>query len=312
MEQAAPAARKRRFLSKYRNEFKAYSLMAVPLLFWIVFFLLAFIFSIVISFTNMRTGVENITKFTFDNYLRVFDRGHELYDTEFWPSIWVSLKWAFFTTVGSNFFGLLLGFLLQRVARGKKVLLAMLYWPALVSAVVGSNIIRLLFDGADSGIVNALLLRLGAISTPINFFNEEKYALSALMFTSVFLGFSGNLLIYYAAIIGVPETYMDAIKLETNSRLKAYLYVTLPLITNAITLNLVNSIINGFKILGPMQLITSGGNKTMSGVLYVYYLAFERSKMGLASAYAIILFLIIMVFSVLQMRMNRKGNVSYE
>lgn len=296
---------------KYRNEIKAYSLMAIPLIFWLVFFAAAFIFAIVISFTNMKTSVANITRFTFDNYIRIFDKNHELYDAEFWSSLWVSVKWAFFTTIGSNFFGLLLGFMLTRIPRGKKIFLAVLYWPALVSAVVGSNIIQLLFDGSESGIVNSLLMSIGALDNPINYFNEEKYALFALMFTSVFLGFSGGLLIYYAAIIGVPDTYLEAASLETDSKLKEYIYITLPLISNTITLNLVNSIINGFKVIGPMQLITSGGSKTQSSVLYVYYLAFERSKMGVASAYAMVLFLVVMIFSVIQMKLNNK-EVSYE
>ncbi len=285
--------------------------MAIPLIFWLVFFAAAFIFAIVISFTNMKTSVANITRFTFDNYIRIFDKNHELYDAEFWSSLWVSVKWAFFTTIGSNFFGLLLGFMLTRIPRGKKIFLAVLYWPALVSAVVGSNIIQLLFDGSESGIVNSLLMSIGALDNPINYFNEEKYALFALMFTSVFLGFSGGLLIYYAAIIGVPDTYLEAASLETDSKLKAYIYITLPLISNTITLNLVNSIINGFKVIGPMQLITSGGSKTQSSVLYVYYLAFERSKMGVASAYAMVLFLVVMIFSVIQMKLNNK-EVSYE
>ena len=259
----------------------------------------------------MKTSVANITRFTFDNYIRIFDKNHELYDAEFWSSLWVSVKWAFFTTIGSNFFGLLLGFMLTRIPRGKKIFLAVLYWPALVSAVVGSNIIQLLFDGSESGIVNSLLMSIGALDNPINYFNEEKYALFALMFTSVFLGFSGGLLIYYAAIIGVPDTYLEAASLETDSKLKAYIYITLPLISNTITLNLVNSIINGFKVIGPMQLITSGGSKTQSSVLYVYYLAFERSKMGVASAYAMVLFLVVMIFSVIQMKLNNK-EVSYE
>ena len=285
--------------------------MAIPLIFWLVFFAAAFIFAIVISFTNMKTSVANITRFTFDNYIRIFDKNHELYDAEFWSSLWVSVKWAFFTTIGSNFFGLLLGFMLTRIPRGKKIFLAVLYWPALVSAVVGSNIIQLLFDGSESGIVNSLLMSIGALDNPINYFNEEKYALFALMFTSVFLGFSGGLLIYYAAIIGVPDTYLEAASLETDSKLKEYIYITLPLISNTITLNLVNSIINGFKVIGPMQLITSGGSKTQSSVLYVYYLAFERSKMGVASAYAMVLFLVVMIFSVIQMKLNNK-EVSYE
>ena len=76
--------------------------------------------------------------------------------------------------------------------------------------------------------------------------------------------------------------------------------VTLPLMKNALVLNLLLSIIDGFKILGPMQLVTKGGYGTESTMLYIYTTAFEDGKFGRACAYATVLFAIILIFTFVQ------------
>lgn len=117
------------------------------------------------------------------------------------------------------------------------------------------------------------------------------------------------MLIYYSSLIAVPKDYKEAASLDTDSRFKIFTKITLPLIQNAVVLNLLLSIIDGFKILGPMQLVTKGGYGTESTMLYIYNTAFEDGKFGRACAYATVLFVIILVFTLIQQKLSTSKEV---
>lgn len=305
-------APKKSFYAKHREDIEAYAIIALPFLWFIVFFVLAFLMALGFSFTDMQGSVGSITKVTFDNYRLAFDKSNPLFDPTFLKSFSVSARWMVYSAIGTNFFGLLMGYFLSRIPKGKKVFLVLLYWTALVSAVVGSEIKKKIFASDDTGIMNQLLMMINAIDRPIDWFNQESTAFFALIFNTIFFGYSGKLLIYYASIIGVPETYYEAARLETDSEVKIYIKITLPLIRDALFINIVLSLMDGLKVMAPMQLITNGGNNTMSIVLNLYKKLLSND-MGTACAYAMMLFAMIMVLTIVQLRLNnRSDKVSYE
>ena len=302
----ATQKRKIPFLIKYKKEFKAYSLISFALIWWGIFFVFAFFRSFYFSFTDLRFSIAQISRFTFDNYARILNPNHELFDPLFWTSLRTTFTWTFVMMIGNNLMGLLMAFLLMRLKRGSKFFLALLFWPTLVSAVVGADLTKMIFSSSESGLMNQFI---GLFNiAPISWFDDRQFALIGLMITPFLLGFSVKLLIYYAAMLSIPKSYYEAAQLETKNQFKIFTGITLPLIKNAIVLNVVLSIIDGFKVLGPMQLITEGGpdNRTLSTVLYIYQLGFERSRMGQASAYAFILFAIILIFTLLQLKLSGK------
>jgi ABC-type sugar transport system permease subunit len=208
----------------------------------------------------------------------------------------------FVMMIGNNLFGLLFAFILSSLKKGKKLFLALLFWPSLVSAVVGSNMTLMIFGSESSSLANVIVGWFGV--DPIHWFDQESTALLGLMIQPFFLGFCGKMLIYYASIIQIPKEFIDAATLDTNSKVKIFSKVKLPLMKNALVLNLVLSLIDGLKVLGPMQLVTKGANGTTSTLFLIYQTAFEKGQMGLASSYAFILFGIILVFSILQLKLS--------
>lgn len=295
----------KKLLHKYRKEFKAYLLIMLPLLWWGVFFIYAFFRAFYFSFTDLGLRVTEISAFTFDNYIQLFSSSSR-YFSEFWNSMKVTMIWAFSMMFLNNFMGLLAAFLIDSLKRGKKLFLALLFWPSLVSAVVGSDIATTIFSGDEAGLANQIVMFFGG--QPQQWFDQESTALIALMITPFFFGFCVKMLIYYASLISIPNIYKEVASLETTSKLKIFWNVTMPLMKNAIVLNMLLSLIDGFKILGPMQLVTNGGpNKsTQSIMLMIYNLAFNSGKMGLASAAAFLLFIIIIIFTLIQMKISGK------
>ena len=305
MEGAEVTGAKARKKHRFQNELKAYSLLGFPLAWWTLFFVVAFFTALFFSFTNvslnkLATGAE--IKFTLDNYKRIFGFSWKKFDKEFWSSLGVTIRWTLVMTLGNNLMGLLCAFLIHSLKRGKRFFLALLFWPSLVSGVVGSDVTKLVFDSGSNSLANKLIMAFG--HEPIQWLTDEKYALISLMIMPFFFGFCTKMLIYYSSIIAIPNTYKEAATLDTDSHVKVFFHVTLPLMKNALILNLLLSINDGFKILGPMQLITNGGYGTNSSMLYIYNTAFEDGLFGRSCAYATILFLIILAFTLVQRKIS--------
>jgi len=304
---------KKPVLKKYKNEIKAYVLIGIPLIWWGIFFIFALVRAIYFSFTDLTLVVSDISGFTTEHYSRIFAFWTDSFDSQFWRSLGISLIWTAVMMVGNNFLGILLAWLLTTLRRGQRTFLGFLFWPALISPVVGAHIITAVFSNGYDGLANRVLQIFGGEA--IAWFNDPRLALYALMVIPFLLGFSGRLIIYYAAMLGVPQSLHEAAMLETNSRFLIFWHVTFPLIKNAIVLNLVLSLIEGIRILAPMQLVTpSGGprNSTLSVVLYIFNTAFVNFRMGRASAYAVVVFIIILLLTIIQLKITGKeaDNVS--
>lgn len=290
---------------KGKNELKAYTLLGFPLAWWTIFFVIAFFSALFFSFTNvslksLATGSE--IKFTLDNYKNLFDVNWKKFDQEFWDSLGVTMIWTFAMAFGNNIMGLLCAFLISQLKRGKRFFLALLFWPSLVSGVVGSDVTKLVFGEGNNSLANRIVMAFGGEAIP--WLTDESTALIALMIMPFFFGFCIKMLIYYSSIIAIPNMYKEAALLETDSKFKIFTKVSLPLMKNALILNLLLSIIDGFKVLGPMQLVTQGGYGTSSTMLYIYNTAFEDGKFGRACAYATILFVIILIFTFIQRKVS--------
>ena len=311
---AGAGKKKQSFRKKYKNEIIAYSLIGIPLLWWVVFFVVALIWALFASFTNMRGGYgwAYITKIDFQNYIDIFTPGSSQ-ATAFWNGMKVTLIWTVVMMIGNNAMGILCAFLIRSIKWGGKFFLALLFWPSLVSAVVGADITKTIFASDASGIVNQLIVLCGG--TPVQWFESSGTALGALMVIPFFFGFCQKMLIYYASIVSIPDTYNEAASLETSSRFCIFFRVTMPLMKNAIVLNTLLSVIDGFKVLGPMQLVTDGGpgNSTQSVMLLIYKTIFNApSRVGQGCAYAFVLFIFILIVSVIQRKIAGKEESTIE
>lgn len=291
--------------NRIENELKAYSLLGFPLAWWTLFFVIAFFSAFFFSFTNvslksLATGSE--IKFTLDNYKNLFDVNWKNFDQNFWDSLGVTILWTAVMSIGNNVMGLLCAFLISQLKKGKRFFLALLFWPSLVSGVVGSDVTKLVFGSDNNSLANKLIMAFGM--EPVQWLTDEQTAMVALMIMPFFFGFCMKMLIYYSSIIAIPQMYKEAATIETDSKFKIFMHITLPLMKNALILNFLLSIIDGFKILGPMQLVTKGGYGTESTMLYIYNTAFEDGKFGRACAYAAILFAIILIFTLIQRKVS--------
>jgi multiple sugar transport system permease protein len=231
-----------------------------------------------------------------DNFVRIFTKDRlfrvSLYNTLYFTaiSVPVNLVASFLTAL-----------LLNVRVRGINVYRTLYYLPTITPGVASALTWSLLFSG-EFGLVNIVLRSVGL--EPVNWFYNPR--ITKLMFIIIGLwGVGGGAVIFVGGLQNVPQILYEAANLDGANGWRRFWSVTLPLMTPLIFFNLVMGIIGTFQVFTGAYIMTAGGpaNSTLFYVLHLYNNAFKHFKMGYASALAWILFLIILVFTILQLRL---------
>ena len=179
-----------------------------------------------------------------------------------------------------------------------------LFLPVVTPTVVAALAWRLLF-AEDSGILNSAL---GAIGVgPIRWLSEKPWTLVAAMMVTLWKGFGFYMMVFLAALMAVPRELKEAASIDGAGRIRLFANVVLPSIWPAIALVFVISSISALKVFDEVFVTIGGTPLTHQTVVpLIYQLAFERGQFGLASSVGITLFVIILAFSVVNLRMSSK------
>jgi multiple sugar transport system permease protein len=123
----------------------------------------------------------------------------------------------------------------------------------------------------------------------------------------------GQMVILLAGLKGIPQHLYEAAEIDGANALQRFRAVTLPLLTPALFFNLIIAIIGAFQVFTQAYIMTQGGPNyaTLFYLLYLYRMAFENFRMGYASAMAWVLFVIVLLFTILQFKLSDRW-VFYE
>ncbi|MFW6368540.1 MAG: carbohydrate ABC transporter permease [Spirochaetota bacterium] len=184
------------------------------------------------------------------------------------------------------------------------------FMPVVLPVVAVALIWQLLYQPIY-GLVNVLIQLLGFES--IRWLGDPNYAMLAIVIMSVWLGFGYNLVIFIAALRGIPDTYIEAATIDGAGSWTLFWYVKLPSISPAVFFCMVMTVITSFQVFDQTYILTGGGpvNSTNTLVLYLFQQGFEFFSMGYASAIAWVLFIFIFIFTVIQSRAQKRW-VHYE
>jgi multiple sugar transport system permease protein len=153
----------------------------------------------------------------------------------------------------------------------------------------------------NAGLLNVTLYWLG-IKNMIPWLANSRYAMTAVIITSIWKGLGTNIILMLAGLQSVPYTLYEAADIDGASAWRRFASITVPMISPTIFLVVVMTMINSFQVFDTVLTMTRGGpgNATMVAVYHIYRTAFENFKMGYASAMAFILFSAIMLVTVIQ------------
>jgi multiple sugar transport system permease protein len=235
------------------------------------------------------------------NYRRAF------HDPIFWRALQNSAFYMAITVPTQIALGLGVAVLLQPKMRGRAVFRVLYYLPVITSWVVSSLLFQYLFL-TDGGLVNWLLHdSLGLTSHNISWLGDRWTAMATLGVLGVWKGIGWSMVIFLAALQGVPEELYEAASIDGAGPWRRFRHVTLPSIRNAIAFVSVLLVIGGFNVFISVYLMTAGGpaNETQVLLTYMYSEAFSFLDFGYGSAIGFILTGVVFVFSVVQLRIFR-------
>lgn len=269
-------------------------LFVIPAL---LFFLIFWIFPIIQLFFYSVTNFNGIN-YDYDfvglkNYIKIFQNGTLV------NSIKNTLVYTLVTVMLSNFIGLSIALLLNIKIRAKGLFRTCAYFPALFSAIVVGFIWSYVYmpgSGLVSGLLNAVGLD-GSVFNPLASFSGALYAIAIV---EVWKGFGTTMIIYLAGLQTVDESLIEAGRIDGCSEWQLIHKIRLPLISSTLTINIILSVIGGLKAFDYSFIMTNGGpgSSTKTLMFQIYEIAFNDQKMGRASAFSVMSFVLIILITI--------------
>jgi len=282
-------------------------LVASPFLLPSLIGLLVFSFMpLVISGLISLTDWNGLDKLTDPAFLQEHYVGFENYKTilstpEFWKTLGNTAEYIVLYIPLMLAASLLVAYLLSRPNKGVGAFRVLYYIPVLTSWVAASLIWKSVL-APQYGAMNGILEFFG-IQGP-GWLLDEKWAMPAIVLVSVWkdMGFFG--LILLSGIVGINRTYYEAADIDGASGWTKFIRITLPLLTPSIFYVLIVSMINSFQLFPQIMIMTGGGPNGATQVMVerIYQYGFRYYRMGYAAAFSWILFVIIMLFTLIQMK----------
>jgi multiple sugar transport system permease protein len=229
-----------------------------------------------------------------------------LTDSVFWQSVRNTLVFNLIALPMGMVSALALALLLNQPVRLKGMFRAVYYLPSLVPAVAGAMVWLWILNGR-LGLLNQALEALG-FSNPPQWLVDPAWTKPSLALVSLW-GCGNTIVIYLAALQGVPQSLMEAAMIDGAGPWKRLIYVTLPAISPVIYFNLLIGIIGGLQVFTSAFIMMGGAGPERSVLFYAIYIyqnAFEYRHMGYASAMAWILCMLILVLTLLASRISRR------
>jgi putative chitobiose transport system permease protein len=239
----------------------------------------------------------------FANYQRL------LTDQVFWTSLRNSFTYLIVTPV-IIVLAILLAIVVNRKLPGIGIFRALYYIPVITGSVAIGIAWQFLFDGSG-GPVNAALIGLGIIERPIVFLTEPRAILPIAMMMTTWMGVGYYMVVFLAGLQAIPEELYDAAKMDGCSNWQKHWYVSVPGLRPSIVFVAVISSLSALKVFDEIFVLTNGtGGVLNSGSTMVFYLwrqAFRLQNVGYASAVAMVLLVITLIFSIVNVRMLERG-----
>ena len=240
-----------------------------------------------------------------DNYIALFT-GKE---STFWISVRCTALYAIMAVPANLVFAFAIAILLNRDMKGRAFFPSLFYLPCILPAVA-SSFVWILLMNPDFGLFNMILEFLHLPKS--QFFWGKNSVLPSIVFMGIWSTGSTQV-IFLAGLQDIPRVYYEALEIDGGNAWHKFRHITLPMISPTMFFNLVMGIIGALQVFSQAYIITEGGPNNAS-LFYVYNLwreAFRYMEMGVASAMAWILFLVVLVLTVIVFKTSNKW-VYYE
>lgn len=280
-----------------KERFTGYGFVLPVVLMLAVLLLYPFCYGIYISF--FKTDLLNKWKFVgLDNYLKIFE------DFTFWDSMKVTLIFTVSVVVGHFILGFCFALMLNRDMKGRTLFRTILLLPWLFPDVVIANLFKWILN-PTLGLLNSVLVNIGILDKPMSWIGSPRWALPVVIFVCIWKGYPMIMIQMLAGLQTVSKEVQEAATMDGANAWQSFWNVTIPGMKSTFAVTLILDVIWWFKHMSIVWLMTGGGPNRGTSIIGVdiYKRAFESFSFGPSSAAAVIVFIICIVFTIIQRRM---------
>lgn len=288
---------------KRRDELIGYAMISPIMIGILCFSVIPVFFSLFISFTswNMMTpwswvGIQNYVTMLNDKMLGIVWRN--------------TIKYVAIAIPGSILMGLILAMALNVKIKGVAFYRTAFFLPNVTTTVAVCVVWAWLYD-KNYGFINNILSLMGF--DPIPWLTSRSWAMTSVAIMSIWQAMGYDMIILSAGLKSIDETYYEAARIDGASGIRAFRHITIPMLTPTLFYLLVMHFISFFQMFDAAFVMTRGGpgHATETIVKQIYDTAFTYFRMGEASSYAWMLFVVVFLITAVQFTLQKRW-VNYD
>ena len=283
----------------YYKKYAPYLFLLPAVVVLVLFFFIPFFQTIGLSFFGYDSSLYNPDFVGLDNYKKLIT------SPVFYKVMANTFIYLIFAVPFLTVFPLFLAILINQKIRCVTLYKILIYLPVIVSIVVAAIAFKWLY--AQTGILNYFVEQLGY--NPIGWLTDPKYSLYSVAIVTIWKGVGYYMMIYLASLMSVPQDLYEACDMDGANFFRKHLTVTVPHLMPTIALVSTISTISAMKVFAEIYVMTKGGplNSSKTIVYYIYERAFENLDLGYASALAVVLLVVVMIFSLINILCFERG-----
>lgn len=235
-----------------------------------------------------------------ENFVRLFN------DPYFLPLLKQSFVWVTASVFFQFIFGFILALLLNEQFFGRGLYRAVILSPWAIAPVVTGIIWMWMFHG-QIGVINDLLMRTGIVQERVPWLARIELAQPSIIFANVWRGIAFFAIMLLAALQSIPLELYEAASMDGAGPIKKFFYITLPVIKPLVVIAIILRVIWTFNYLDIIYVMTEGGPAFSSHTLatYTFIIAYTTLDFGYAGALSVLIFSILVLFTMLIFRVTR-------
>lgn len=268
----------------------------LPYLFIAPTCILILIFKIAPIISTLLEGFTFKNEFSLKTYQYLFE------DSQFWKSLWVTIKFNLIITPVQVILALALALLVNVKLKGIGIFRTIIYLPVTISMTVATVLWNMMLK-PDNGIFNSILAKFGIESQ--GFLTDPKQAMWSIIVISTWIGVGYWMMFLLAGLKNIDESVYEAAKVDGSNWFNTTMKITLPLLKKVLLFVVVADTTTNLLLFAPMQLITKGGPMGTTNVLMyeAYKSAFQYADRPRSSAIITVLLLLILSVCVVQFKL---------
>jgi raffinose/stachyose/melibiose transport system permease protein len=272
-----------------KNVIYPYWFTLPAMLFYSIFFVLPIVAGAVLALTNWDLELNRIQFVGLQNFINIFN------DPYYHNAVKNTFKFAFTIMIVRNLFAILLAVALTRKLKMRNLLRTLFYLPSVLSYIIVGILFTSLFR--SSGMINQFLGTFGI--NGVDWLGDSSMALVSVMILDIWMWTGFHMMIYIAGIQSISPDFYEASLIDGANAWQQFSKITIPLLTPALRINIIISLIGGFRVFDQVLVLTNGGpGRATTVISLLVYQTFSQGLYGKATAMEMGLSIVIFVMSV--------------